>query len=100
MNDKFTAPFVPPDSVTLALIDTIMAWRAMGCPSTFTGPRMPGDPPTRWRIREALDSSGEYFFVLEKEFLKHGAYGFPMRFGPPLKVLRDVLADLSERGEE
>ena len=100
MNDKFTAPFVPPDSVTLALIDTIMAWRAMGCPSTFTGPRMPGDPPTRWRIREALDSDGEYFFVVEKEFLKHGSYGFPMRFGPPLKVLRDVLNDLSERGEE
>ena len=100
MSDRFTAPFVTPDSVTLALIDTICQWRAMGCPSTFTGPRMPGDPPTRWRIREALDSDGEYFFVVEKEFLKHGSYGFPMRFGPPLKVLRDVLNDLSERGEE
>ena len=100
MSDKFTAPFVPPDSVTLALIDTICQWRAMGCPSTFTGPRMPGDPPTRWRIREALDSDGEYFFVVEKEFLLHGSWGFPMRMGHPLKVLRDTLADLSEKEDQ
>ena len=99
MTDQFTDPFVPPDSVTLALIDTICQWRSMGCPYNFTGPRMPGDPPTRWRIRQALGADGEYFFVVEKEYLLHGSYGFPQRFGPPLKVLRDVLADLSERGD-
>jgi len=77
VNDKFTAPFVTPDSVTLALIDTICQWRAMGCPSTFTGPRMPGDPPTRWRIREALGADGEYSSSWKKSSSSTGPTGTP-----------------------
>ena len=96
-SNRFTAPFQPVDLVTLSKIDTIIEWRALGMPSKYIGKaRLPGDPPMRFVIREILED-GIWNYYIEREHLHHGCWGFPMRLGHPLTVLRDTLADLSER---